>query len=394
MNVAVLTHFYDPEPCAAATRVRSLVESLAAAGHQVTMVTNFPSFPGGRLAARDRFRFRRSERAGSVRVVRSFTATFHRFPLARLWHWSASAVASSVFLLFTRSRFDVIVASVPPITLALPALTGAWRHRSKLVLDVRDVYPDIAIAMGEWRERGIFARICEVAARMLYRRANLISAVTPTAVRQIASRGVGERRLLLVPNGCEDVSAEPRHGNGRPFTALYAGNLGLATDVDVLVDAAALLERDEIAVEIAGDGAEGPRMRERVRTMGLRNVFFSGSVSRERAMQMLRKADVTIVSLRKGIRESVPTKLWDALSVGCPVVVAAEGEAGDAALASGGAVCVPPGMSDALAAAIRRFSQMNAGERERIGARGREFVNAHYRRSAIMRELCARIAGI
>lgn len=392
MRIAVVSHFYPPEACAAATRVRSLVESLAGNGAEVTVVTNFPSFPNTALAPSDRFRLIRAESQGRVRLVRLLTGTYRGFPLSRLWHWITSAWAASFYLLTCRERYDIIIVSLPPITLALPALLGARRHRAKLVVDIRDVYPDIAIAMGEWSKNSLFARVSEIAARMLYRRADLIVAVTPTALRQIARRGVDTRRLVLAPNGCEDFSLPERGFNGRSFTAIYAGNLGLATDVDVLVDAAALLAKDGITLEIAGDGAEGSRMRDRVRTQGLRNVLFAGNVSRALAMQMLSRADVTIVPLRRGIRESVPTKLWDALSVGCPVVLAAEGEACEAALASGGALCVPPGDALALAEAIRKMASLEKAARRAMGMRGREFVVRHYRRTAIMSELSKRIA--
>lgn len=394
MNVAILTHFYPPEPCAAATRVRSLVDSLTGAGNRVTVITNFASFPNGKVKPADWFRMLQIDDDGPARIVRVFTRTYRGFPLARLWHWATAALSSSLFLLLRRERYDIVIVSLPPITLAFPALVAAWRHRSKLVVDVRDVYPDIAIAMGEWSRNGLFARVSEVAARLLYRRANLIVAVTPTALRQIALRGVDRRRLVLAPNGCEDVTLPDHSRNGRAFTAIYAGNLGVATDVDLLVDAAELVASDGIIVEIAGDGAEGARMRDRARKKGLRNLLFAGSVDRPIAMQMLGRADVTIVSLRAGICESVPTKLWDALSLGSPVILAGEGEAAEAARASGGALCVPPGDADALAAAIRALSKLEKSALRAMGMRGREYVINHYRRAAIMADLSKRITRV
>lgn len=394
MKTAFLTHFYPPEPCAAATRVRSFVDALEAAGHDVTVVTNFPSFPSGRFARDDRMRPARVETSGSVRVVRLASFTGRGFPAARLIHWTSSALAASFYVLFCRERYDAIVASTPPITLALPALIAAWRHRAKLVVDVRDVYPDVAIAMGEWKAGGFWARSAERVVRALYRRANLVVAVTPAGMRQIEAHGVDPSRLVLARNAAEAVpemlaEASPRGG----FTAVYAGNLGLATDVDVLVDAAKALDGEGISLYVVGDGAKGAYMRARVREERIGNVEFAGALPRARAMRAVADADVAVVPLRRGINDSVPTKLYDALSLGCPVILVADGEAEREGTALG-AACTPPGDAASLATALRRLAAMSAEQRRAMGARGRALVQDRADRARIMTELVARIAAL
>jgi colanic acid biosynthesis glycosyl transferase WcaI len=396
-RIAVLTHFYPPEPCAAANRAASLVKALVDEGHDVTVVTNFASFPNRRVDSRDARCAYRLERTDGASVVRLFTLHVPGLPGARLYHWLASAMAASLFLLATRRRFDALVVTIPPITLALPALVGAWRHRAKLVVDVRDVYPDIAIAMGEWKANGLLARATERVARMLYARAELITAVTPTALRQIGERSVPDDRLMLAPNGCDALisGALTRSRESTGFVALYAGNLGLASDIDVLLDAAVLLRGDErITIRIAGDGAEGPRVRKRVLDEKLENVELVGALARRDAMQMMADADIALVPLRKGIGESIPTKIFDALSVGCPVLVAAEGEARAAALESGGGIVVPPGDPKAIADALLRLASSEKSALRTRGSRGRSFVDAFYQRDAIMANYSRRIAAL
>ncbi len=396
-RIAVLTHFYEPEPCAAANRAASLVRALASEGHDVTVVTNFANFPNGKLSPQDARLAYRVEQMGGARVVRLFTRNFRRLPAARLWHWLLSALSSSWFLLTTRSRFDSLIVTMPPITLALPALIGTWWHRAKLVVDVRDVYPDIAIAMGEWPANGFLARSTEYVVQMLYRQAALVTAVTPTALHQIGSRGVKGDHLLLAPNGCDALpeAGPTRARRDQNFVALYAGNLGLATDIDVLLDAAALLRAQEkIAIWVAGDGVEGERLRRRVAEERLLNVRFFGSVARSEAMQLMADADIALVPLRKGINESIPTKMFDALSVGCPVLVAADGEARATALASGGGVVIPPGDAAALADAITTLAALDSWALRKRGSEGRSFVGKFYQRDAIMLDYSRRVAAL
>ncbi len=230
----------------------------------------------------------------------------------------------------------------------------------------------------------------------LYRRAHLIAGVTSGVVSQIAGRGVDPAKLLLAPNGFDELPEHPRNRNGDGrLQALYIGNLGLATDVDVLIDAAALTESDRrIAISVIGGGVQAARMRERVRREGLRNITLRPPVERSEAMRLLTNADVAIVPLRKGITDSIPTKIFDALSVGCPVVVCAGGEAQSITESSGGGTCVPAGDAQALAIVLRRFAAYDPAQRKEMGERGRSFVRDNFSRGTIMEQYSRRIAQI
>lgn len=394
MNVALITHYFPPEPAAGAIRVNSLAVALANAGHDVTVVTNYPSFPRGRFMTDDR-PFFKTEQADKVRVVRHASALLP-VPGARVLHWISSAVSSSLYLLTTRKRYDVIVASSPPITLALPAVLGALRHRARLVADIRDVYPDIGIAMGVWKPNSPIVRALEFVARVLYRQADLVVGVTATGLAQIARRGVDPTRLILARNAQERGALPPvqtprvrRNG----FTAIYTGNLGLATDVDVMVSAAALLKDTGITLNIVGDGAQRAHLDERVRNEGLEHVNVFGSLSRAETMTMLADADVSIVPLRKGIEDSVPTKLYDSYAVGCPVIVAADGEA-EREGSQLGALHTPAGDAAALAGALRRLAALQENELRELGESGKNRLEKYPDRAGIMAELAGKIGAL
>jgi glycosyltransferase involved in cell wall biosynthesis len=388
-----ITHFYPPEAAAAATRVASFVDALANAGHDVTVVTNFPSFPRGRFSER-RLPLLRREKAGRTRTVRLFSLLVPGVPGSRLLHWLSAALSASLYAILTRDTYDVILISSPPITVAVPGLVAAWRHRAKLVVDVRDVFPDVAVAMGEWKKDDLLVRVVERLVRVLYNRADLIVAVTPTALSQIAARGVPESRLVLARNAAErSPNVAPKNGRGSGFTAIYAGNLGLATDVDVLVDAASLVASENITIEIVGDGAQRTHLGQRLRTEGAHNVVVRGSLPRGDAMALVARADVSIVPLRKGISDSIPTKLYDSLSVGCPVIVAAAGEASREGSILG-ALCTPAGDAPALAQALRQLAALDEGALRELGESGKAAVAKRADRAFIMESVVERIGEL
>lgn len=393
MKIALLTHFCAPEPCAAANRVDAWCVALSELGHQVTIVTGFPAFPAGKLAAADRGVIRRDERTKHARIVRLWTPDPSRLPGGRLASWISGALAASAYLLFTRERFDIILVTVPPITLVLPAILGKIRHGGTLITDVRDVFPDIAVAMGEWRENSLLTRAVGALARVLYRSSHAVVAVTRTAMTQIAARGAACERLFLAPNGfeqCTESTVRPP-GNKR-FTALYAGNIGTATGIDVLLEAAQLLADEAIDVLIVGDGADAARVRRRITDEGLNNVRMTGAVPRERALELLRLSDAAVVPLRSGLRDTIPTKIFDALALARPVIVCADGEAATLATSSGGGIAIAPGDARALAGSLRSLASAPQ-ECEAMGSRGQAYVRARFERHTIMRVLCERIVA-
>ena len=393
MKVAVIAHFYPPEPGAGALRLHTLVQALAAEGNDVTVVTPFPSFPRGEFSDAKRPLIR-IEEEGRVRTVRVFSMLIPKLPGGRLLHWLSAAFSSSLYLLGTRERFDAVVISSPPITVALPGVVAAWRHRARLVVDVRDVFPDLGIKMGVWKADSPVVRTLEWLVCRLYRRADLVSVVTPAGEAQALRRGVPRSRVVLARNAYESapaMSTPPPRADG--FTAVYAGNLGLTTDVDVLVDAASMLSEDGVTIEIVGDGAQRKHLADRVLNEGVKNVHCKGSFPREEAMAMVAGADVSVIPLRKGLTESIPTKLYDSLSVGCPVIVVADGEAHDEGV-SLGAICTPAGNARALAGELRRLSLLDKTSLRQLGENGKERIRMRADRAAIMADLVRRITAL
>ncbi|MDE2571534.1 MAG: glycosyltransferase family 4 protein [bacterium] len=388
MNALLLSQFFPPEPCAASNRNAAIAAALLSTGHDVQVVTGFPNFPSGVIPERYRRLLRTAELVEGVRVSRAWTfASPRRSSLLRLLNWLSLSASASLHVLFLRGRYDVVYVSSPPITLALPAIVASLRHRARLVVDVRDSYPEVAVRMGMWKPDSLLARAVGWVARTLYHRAAGVIGVTESMREEIEARGCDPGKILIAPNGFDRIEPSPEAPYARregEVVAAFVGNFGLAAGVDVVVDAAALL-RDEPHVRfvLVGDGSEFQRIRDRVAAQGLTNVELLGARPRTEAMAALRDADVCIVPLKRHLVDSLPTKLFDALSVGCPVLVSAAGEARHFVERSGGGWCVPPEDPPALAAAIREIA---AAPRERLerAERGRVYVERHYDRARSM----------
>lgn len=396
-RIALVTQFAFPEPCAAANRVEAMAHALAQAGHDVVVYTGMPSFPDGVIAAGYRGKRHVVERNGAVTVERVATfASSARLPAVRLLNWASVALGITRRILPVRDKFDLVILTSPPVTLAVPALLAAFAHRAPLVVDVRDVWPEIAVAMGAWRRGSAVERLVGRVADALYARAALVTCVTEMAREQIVARGVDPRKVHLAPNGFDVVvpSAEaPVAPAVGVHDVVYVGNMGLATGLDVVLDAAVLLQKEPIRFVLVGAGADAARLRARAGSERLENVVFTGSLPRPAAMRALVDCVATVVPLVGSITDSVPTKLFDAMRVGTPVVLSAAGEARRLVEAADAGLAVTPGDPRALADAIRRIVA-DPALRARFAASGRAFVAAHYDRAAVMRDLAARIGSL
>ncbi len=398
MRIALISQFYPPEPVAAANRVAAMARAFAAAGHDVRVYTGMPSFPDGVIAPPYRGARHLVELDGAVAVERVWTyASATSLPGNRVLNWLSVAHGIAHRIAGAKERFDLVVVSSPPVTLALPALLGAFAHVAPLLVDVRDVWPEIAVAMGSWTADSPVAKLVGRVAGALYARAALITCVTETAREQIVARGVDPAKVLLAPNGFDPIvpaAQAPTVPLPGVRDVVYVGNMGLATGLDVVIDAAVLLRADEtIRFVLIGGGADAARLRVRAASAGLTNVVFTGPLPRADALRALADATATVVPLVATIADSLPTKLFDAMLVGTPIVLSAAGEARRLVERADAGLTVTPGDPAALAAGVRRV--LDDDElRARYRANGPPFVRANYDRAAVMTRLAERVRAL
>jgi glycosyltransferase involved in cell wall biosynthesis len=387
VRVVVLSQFFTPEVVAAASRVQSFVDALTAAGHEVDVVCEIPNHPEGVVAGPWRGRPVRLRRDRGVRVWHVWVHTARvkttRTRLAFYGSYAAMATAMASFL----PRPDVVVGSSPPLPVGAAAAAAALRHRVPWVLDVRDLWPEAAVALGELSD----ARLIHAAERLeraLYASASAITTATVPFRDAVASRVRDAGKLSVVPNGTSAVWLEAaRHPPDRAALGLaedrvlwtYAGNLGLAQGLETALEAAALLG-EGYQLLLLGDGPLRERLARRAAPLPPGAVVFRGIVPAQQAARHLRASDILLVSLSAApaLRTFVPSKLFDCCAVGRPVVLAADGEARRLAEAAGAVLPVAPGDPAALAAGIRRLAG-DPGLCSRLSERGRAFAADHGR---------------
>jgi glycosyltransferase involved in cell wall biosynthesis len=275
-----------------------------------------------------------------------------------------------------------VIVETPPLLLAGSAIAYARAKRAALIVNVSDMWPDSAVALGTLRRPRMVstARALEHAC---YRSAAAIVCPTRGIETALDALEQASGKVHRIPPSVDPelFPASPARLNGT-FRVLYAGTVGMSQGVGTLMDAAELLEGETaIEIVIAGDGAEGPELRQRLAERDLPNVKMLGRVPFDRVPELYAEANAAVVLLRdKPLFEgALPTKMFEAMSAARPLVLSAAGEAATLVEQASCGLVVPPERPHELAAALTRLAKdrERAGE---LGAAGRQAVLEGYSR--------------
>jgi glycosyltransferase involved in cell wall biosynthesis len=337
-----------------------------------------------------------------IRVVRTWTYLtpnegFGRRTLNYVLFSVAALLAS-----FVVSRPDVVVATSPQIFVGLAGALAALLRRRPFVLEVRDLWPDSILQLGQLRNR-VLVRALEGLETLLYRSANGIVVNTRAFIDHIAARGFPRDRIELVYNGIDPRLFAPRprdpellrrHDLAGKWTAAYIGTLGLAHGLPTLLDAAERLRGDpDVVLLLIGDGADRRRLEEETSRRGLTNVRFLGLRPRTEIPAWIASIDCLLVMLRDlPVFETViPSKIFEFCAQERPVVLAARGEIRRLVEEAKAAFVVDPENAEQLADMLLRV-RSHPDEAAAHARAGREWVEAGFQRDSQARKM-ARFLG-
>ncbi len=286
-----------------------------------------------------------------------------------------SFAVSSVCSLRKAGKIDIVLTTTPPALISMAGWVMAKIKHARLVYDVRDIWPDVALEMGEFTENSIYYKIFRYIRDFMLRHADLVTAVSDGKVSRLKEYAP-QKRIVKIPNGFDVRFLENQlngelyqkiKGNGR-FTCVYTGNLGLAQGLKQLLDIARRAKEEGLDADflLYGSGAEEQELRAYVRELQLEHVFFGGRLSNQDIYTVLKAADISFVPLVNGnLKDSIPTKIYEALGIGCPVLLAAEGDAASVLKESELGIAVCPGRPKELWDAYLQLYR-NRGQMERL----------------------------
>ncbi|MEO7885383.1 MAG: glycosyltransferase family 4 protein [Polaromonas sp.] len=382
--------------------INDLAAMLARHGHEVTVLTGKPNYPGGVVyPGYSRAGVQREWHAG-IQIVRIPLMPRGRGTAFRLALNYLSFIASGYLLApwsLRGRRFDaVFVYATSPVLQALPAIFLSWLKRAPLTVWVQDLWPESLRATGFVRSSLLLSAVKTVV-RHIYRSCDLILVQSEAFRASVQDLAGPQKTVNYFPNAIlapplaasraevSDSLAESMQGF---FTVVFAGNIGKAQSCETILRAAALLGAvEEIRFYIVGTGSHAATIAEEVAGEKLANVILTGVLAPEAMPQLFAAASVLLVTLvdDPAMSATIPSKLQAYLAAGKPVIASLNGEGARVVLAAQAGLTSPAEDAGALADRILALYRMTVDERLRLGNNGARYFKAHFDLEARVREL-------
>lgn len=380
MKILLLTQWFDPEPC---FKGLAFARELKRQGHEVSVLTGFPNYPGGRLYPGYCVKPWQRETMDGIPILRVPLYPSHdRSALGRILNYTSFAVAAAIGV-FALPKPDVVYVYSPPPTAALGAVLLRAFRGVPFVLDVQDMWPDTLGATGMVSHSGLIACI-RWWLHAVYRRAARITVLSRGFFTLLAARGVPADRITVIPNwsleGAPGGEASKQEDTAF-FDVVYAGNIGLGQGLEVVLDAATALRQrmPNVRFLIAGDGVDAGQLRADAAAQGLGNIVFLGRLPPTDMPKLFAGATALLVHLRDEpiFAVTIPSKTQAYLRAGKPILMGVRGDAADMVRDAGAGIAFEPGNGKALAEAVMELASLSDAERAAMGASGADYYRRH-----------------
>lgn len=392
MKLIIHTMYYPPEMGAPQARLSDLARGLKARGHEVEVITAMPNYPTGRIFSGYPRWYLREELQG-IPVHRCFILPSNRPQMVpRLISYLSFCLSSLVVGLFKLGRADIILTESPPLFLGLTGWLLSFKKGARWILNISDLWPDSAKYIGMLQESSRIYRLMKSLARFLYGQADLLTgqskeivaelqAQSPTSATYHLSNGV---RPEIFHPGSRSMDLRRRFLQEGEVGFVYAGLHGLFQGLDQIIDAAGELSGESIRFVFFGDGPEKEALMNMTRDRGLKKVDFYPPVPHEQMPAILASMDVALISLKTRIRGAVPSKIYEAMACGIPILLVGEGEARGILKGAKAGMVVAPNDLAGLVKAVRELAA-SPDRREKLGQAGRKAAEKIYNRTEIIK---------
>lgn len=340
----ILIHMCDPYPREGpnAIRMQTFYEAFTAKGHHVTILAPKTFISGSSL-----------KDVLYCPVVKQKSKS----KLNRLLN-NLSFGFSSFFASLGLGPIDVVLTTSPPPLVSPFGWLIAKAKRAKLIYDVRDIWPDVVLEVGGFAPKSFYSRVFAFIRDFMLRHADMVTTVSEGKVQKLSGYAP-DAQIINITNGLdasflrneEDPKIVARYHLDDDFNCVYIGNIGLGQGVGQLLYIARQAKKQQLPVHflLFGDGIEKAKLMEQAQKEQLDNVIFAGRIPNTKIYTVLKHAKLSFVSIVSDkARDSVPTKMFEALGVGCPVLLAVAGEAAEILEQSGLGIAVRPNDEEAL----------------------------------------------
>ncbi len=404
MKLLILTQYFPPEVGAPQNRLFELAVRLKKAGVDVSVLTAMPNYPQMKIHEAYVGKKYVFETLEGIPVHRSsIYIPKSKSIVQRLMNYFSFVYSSGRTGVNKIGDVDIIMCESPPLFLGWSALYLKRKKKAKLIFNVSDLWPESAEKLGVVTNKWML-KLAYNLEEKLYKRSALVSGQTQGICKNINQR-FPEVPTYWLPNGVDISYYDPTAVNGNTWREknnfnpqdvlfLYAGIIGLAQGLEVILHAAQLVkDKPELKFILLGSGPEKEKLQQLKADLQLENVLFVDGVTKKEMPEIVAASDVSVIPLKKMdlFLGAIPSKIFENLAMQKPILLGVDGEAKELFIEQGncGLYFEPENYKALAEAAIKISTDTNL--RKQLGENGRKYVSEKFNRDTIANSFYERI---
>jgi len=383
-----------PEVGAGAARVADLAKEWNNLGHRVTVLTGFPHYPLGRRFPGFHYgnRFFKREILSGTEIIRTynwFSKPGSMF--GRMLNSLSSLISNSMYGLFSKRRFDVVIATSPQPFILIQGWIVARLHRIPFVAEIRDPWPEVVSIEGFFSKKLPYKALKAYAGKMYHKCDMLVGVAENYRDLFVKKYGIPGSKIAIIRNGCNEELFSPgakennfrkKHNLTGKFVCSFVGNVGNFLRCETLIRAAHILRDDhDIVFIFVGAGAGLQAVKQAKEEFNVDNVLFFDSVPREEVPDVFRASDVSMAHAMNHpyYRTCIGAKIWEIMGTGIPILVGFEGETRGIVEEARAGFAFQPENEAELASLIVKIKD-NPSLASQLGKNGRKYILSGFTR--------------
>ena len=391
-HILLIHQSFVPPTQGGGTRHFELAKYLVEFGYKVTIIASDTNYLSGT------WKPRRHEVLDGINVIYAPTyKNLHKSIFHRAIACLSFALSSFYYGLKTKN-VDLIWGTSPPLFQSLTCLLLSFIKRTPFIFEVRDLWIDFAKQLGVVKSPFLYYP-CKLLEILLYKLSTKVMVNSPGFIPFI-SKLISEDKIALIPNGVSSDDFEiidpiivdklkHTHIKENNFNVMYTGNLGVANDIETILDTAESLKNEkDVQFYFIGGGLKATYFREYVKDNCLYNVSFLPSIPKTDMPALLSLASVCVATLKDIplFATVYPNKVFDYMAAGKPTILAIDGAIKEVVEKASGGIVVAPGSSSQLKEALLTY-RANKSLREMHGNNAKRYVLQYFDRKRLAKEL-------
>ncbi len=387
MKILLITQHFPPER-GAVRRLYEFASHFRKNGHDVTVLTAMPNYPDGIIPRKYRGKFFYRENMDGIEIIRSYVLpASNDQPKKRMIGFVTFLCSSLINSFRIKGRFDIVLASSPPVTSAVLGYIISRIRRAKLVLEIRDLQPEMGVQYGSLKA-SMFTRMIKKTMNFIYQKAWKIVCVTEGLANWMGDHGIPKDRVSTIKSGVGHNFIDS-HSNGirkkygweDKFLILFTGTMGTVRSLEPIIESARMLADNKCYhFAFVGDGQCRKAYEAQAKQYNLTNISFIDLQPLEQIPYFLHAGDVLVDSLKDVpfARSVLPVKMFEYMAAGKPIIFGSPATEATRFLdKAGGALTFSVKKPEQLATLIQDLYQQKI-DGNNLGKRYHEYVKTHH----------------